>query len=153
MSELAELVCSHCKYKSVCGPPSMLDWLKRAKMVRRDVAPEPDLLAELFRSAAARFTCPECGTQGLLVRPVAEENDEDWGMARTCEVCGQPVARERLEVFPDAKLCVSCQAQADRGEFAATSDYCPRCGNLMTVRQSRGPGITRYVLACSKCRS
>jgi DNA-directed RNA polymerase subunit M/transcription elongation factor TFIIS len=153
MSDLAELACPRCAFASVCGPSSMLDWLRQVKMVRRDVQPEPELLGELFRSAAAKFTCPECGMLGLVVRPAPEENDEEWGMARACEDCGRPVARQRLEVFPDAKLCVECQARSDRGETTGAKEYCPRCGNLMVVRKTRGPGVTRYVLACPKCRS
>lgn len=152
MSDLAELACPRCRHVSVCGPASMIDWLRRVKMVRRGAEPEPDLLGELFRSAAAKFTCPECGTLGLVVRAVAEENDEEWGMARACEACGRPIARERLEVFPDSTLCVECQSRADRGEMTGAKEYCPRCGNLMVVRQVRGSGVTRYVTACPKCR-
>ena len=28
-----------------------------------------------------------------------------------CEKCGQPIAPERLEALPQARLCVSCKAQ------------------------------------------
>jgi ssDNA-binding Zn-finger/Zn-ribbon topoisomerase 1 len=130
----------------------MLDWLRQAKMLRRDVQPEPELLGELLRAAVPKLACPRCGATRLAIRPIAEENDEDWGMARVCEECGRPIARERLEVFPDARLCVTCQATADRGGLAGPQEYCPRCGNLMTVRQTRAAGITRYTLACPKCR-
>lgn len=130
----------------------MLDWLRRANMVRRDVEPKLDLLGELFRISVAKYTCPKCGAADLEVTPVPEENDEDWGMARACEVCGRGIARERLEVFPSTKLCVECQSRADRGELTGAAEYCPRCGNLMVVRQTRSTGITRYVTACPKCR-
>ena len=147
----AELACRSCGYTSVCGPGAMLDWLRKAKMVRRGVEPEPDLLAELLRAAAPKLHCPQCGAAGLVVRPVAVENDEEWGMARACDACGRPIARDRLEVVPDATMCVDCQARADRGESATVAEYCPRCGNLMVVRQSRTAGVTRYVQACPKC--
>jgi DNA-directed RNA polymerase subunit M/transcription elongation factor TFIIS len=130
----------------------MLDWLRQIKMVRHGAEPELDLLVELFRAALPKFTCPRCGATGLVVRPVAEENDEDWGMARACEECGRPIANERLEIFPDARLCVTCQASADQGGSTGPGEYCPRCGNLMAVRQTRTAGITRYMLACPKCR-
>ena len=121
-------------------------------MVRHDVEPEPDLLGELFRVSAGKYACPKCGAVDLEVNSVPEENDEDWGMTRACEVCGRGIARERLEVFPSTKLCVECQTRADRGELTGAAEYCPRCGNLMVVGQSRAAGITRYVTACPKCR-
>jgi len=31
-----------------------------------------------------------------------------------CERCGQPIPLERLEVRPDATLCVQCQAEVER---------------------------------------
>jgi predicted RNA-binding Zn-ribbon protein involved in translation (DUF1610 family) len=55
-------------------------------------------------------------------------------------------------VFPNADLCVACQAKSDRGEASDAPEYCPRCGNLMTLRQVRR-GLTRYVMACPSCRS
>ncbi len=153
MIDRAELACPRCGWTFVCGPGAMLDWLRRVKMARRGVEPEPDLIGELFRAAAGKFTCPQCDTLGLVVRPVPEENDEDWGMARACQSCGRPIARERLEVFPQTTVCVACQGRADRGETQEPAEYCPRCGNVMTLRHSRASGITRYVLACPKCRS
>jgi len=149
---LTELACPGCRYTNVCSPLAMLEWLRRAKMVRRDVQPDVELIEELFRAAARKFTCPECGTTGLIVRAAAREDDEDWGMARACDECGRPIARERLEIFPDTRLCVACEGSEDRGELTGPAEYCPRCGNLMTVRPTRTAGITRYKLACSKCR-
>jgi DNA-directed RNA polymerase subunit M/transcription elongation factor TFIIS len=130
----------------------MLAWLRTAGMVRRDAAPEPDLLPELFRSAAPRFACPQCNAVGLSVGQPVEEDDEDWGMARKCESCHRPIARERLEVFPDTRLCVECQSATDRGDEPSDVEYCPRCGSIMTLRQSRR-GLTRYVMSCPACRS
>ncbi len=130
----------------------MLDWLRGVQMARRDAAPEPELLGELFRVAAPRFACPQCGAVGLSTTDAQDEDDEDWGMARKCEGCGRPIARERLEVFPDTRLCVLCQAKNDRGEAAGPDEYCPRCGSVMTLSQSRR-GVTRYVMTCPNCRA
>jgi DNA-directed RNA polymerase subunit M/transcription elongation factor TFIIS len=47
---------------------------------------------------------------------------------------------------------VGCQNGDEQGRDSDAPQYCPKCGNLMTVRQSRGAGIARYVLACTKCR-
>jgi ssDNA-binding Zn-finger/Zn-ribbon topoisomerase 1 len=130
----------------------MLDWLRKLKMVRRDAAPEPELLPELFRAAAGRFVCPQCKGVGLAIGAPDDESDEAWGMARKCDACGHPIASERLEVFPDTRLCVECQAASDRGDAPADNEYCPRCGSVMTIRQSRR-GLTRYVMSCPHCRS
>ena len=152
MNRLNELNCPKCNWRVQCSPASALDWLRQAKMVRRDTAPEPDLLGELLRAAGPRLCCPKCGGLGLDVRPADGENDEDWGMARTCQACGKPIARERLEVFPDVQLCIACQSSDDRGEPTGPAEYCPRCGNVMQLTRSRSPGVTRYVLTCPKCR-
>jgi predicted RNA-binding Zn-ribbon protein involved in translation (DUF1610 family) len=109
------------------------------------------LIGELFRSAAGRFTCPGCQTVGLTTRPLVDESDE-WGMPRACESCGQPIARQRLEVFPQTRLCVACQALADRGQRDAPEDYCPRCGNVMILRPRLNQGLARYAMTCPKCR-
>ena len=130
----------------------MLEWLRGVKMARRDAAPDPDLLPELFCAACVRFACPRCKAVGLSVCDPEVEDDEAWGMARTCESCGRPIARERLEVFPDTRSCVDCQARTDRGESAEPAEYCPRCGSVMTLGQ-RHRGVTRYVMICPNCRS
>jgi hypothetical protein len=130
----------------------MIDWLRRAGMLRPRIEPEMELIGELFRVAAPRFACPDCGAMGLFVRAPREEDDEEWGMARQCEICKRPIARERLEALPDTRLCIDCQARSDRGKDSAAAEYCPRCGTPMVVRPTRGAGITRYQLTCPACR-
>jgi len=127
----------------------MLDWLRKANMLRRDVGPDAELLGELFRAAVARSNCPACGESSLVVRAVSESN-EDWGMARACAECGRPIARERLELLPTATLCAACQGAADRGESGA-AEYCPKCGAVMVLKP-RGGGVTRYHMTCPQCR-
>lgn len=130
----------------------MIEWLREAQMTRRGTAPEAELLGELFRAGAGRFACPQCGAVGLAVEDAAVEDDEAWGMARKCDDCGKPIARERLEVFPDTRRCVSCQGRSDRGEATGPDEYCPKCGSVMSMRQSRR-GVTRYVMSCPNCRT
>jgi len=36
------------------------------------------------------------------------------GLYGICERCGQPIAPERLEVKPDATLCLSCQIEVEK---------------------------------------
>jgi DNA-directed RNA polymerase subunit M/transcription elongation factor TFIIS len=155
MPDIADLSCSDCPYTTVCGPVAMLDWLRRVRMVRNDVAPEPELLGELFRSAADKFHCPRCGTHGMIVGSVHqedEENDEAWGMARRCDDCGEAISSERLQALPESRRCAACQARDERGEASGPQEYCPKCGSIMVVRQTRGAGLTRYQLICPSCR-
>ncbi len=149
MVEQQQLTCPQCRRSWLCGPEAMLDWLRRVKKARRDTAAEPELIAELFRVNAGNFSCPECGARGLVASP-ASEDDADWPMARSCQECGRPIGRERVESLPDVRLCVDCQARADRG-VSDTDEYCPNCGSKMVLRQTR-TGIARYVLACPQCR-
>ncbi len=100
MRETVELACTHCSYTVLCGPGAMIDWLRRARMTRKGIEPEAELLGELFRSAAVKFACPECGKIGMTVRASDEGDDEAWGMARRCESCQQPIDRERLDALP-----------------------------------------------------
>jgi predicted RNA-binding Zn-ribbon protein involved in translation (DUF1610 family) len=152
--EWMELACPHCRWRSQCGVPQMLEHLRRADMVRRDAAPDVELLPELVRGAAPRMSCPKCQQVGLTATPVddCEDDDEAWGQARSCAGCGQPIPPERLEIFPNTDLCVSCQGKSDQGESFDKVEYCPRCGSVMTLRQQRR-GVTRYVMTCSQCRS
>lgn len=155
MPQRVELACPACSWTTVCGPAAALQWLGRARMTRRDADVDPELIGELLRAAAEKLACPQCSHSPLAARPVAEEDaddDEAWGMARTCAECGKPIARERLEAFPEARLCVACQSHDERGEATGPAEYCPRCGNVMTLRQTRSAGITRYVQACPQCR-
>jgi DnaK suppressor protein len=36
------------------------------------------------------------------------------GIYGTCESCGQPIARERLEAVPHARLCLKCKTEDER---------------------------------------
>jgi hypothetical protein len=129
----------------------MIDWLRRARMVRKGIEPDAELLGELFRSAAGKFACPECGEIGMTVRAPDDGDDESWGMARRCEGCGQPIDRERLEALPDTRLCTACQAGDEQGAAGGPAEYCERCGNIMVTRPTRGAGVTRYVTVCPIC--
>jgi predicted RNA-binding Zn-ribbon protein involved in translation (DUF1610 family) len=130
----------------------MEEWLRRHRLVKSTSDMDHELLAEVFRASAAKFHCPHCGRDGLTASPSRELSDSEWGQAQVCENCGAPIPRERLEVFPAATLCVGCQARDDRGEPTGQAEYCPRCGAIMTLVQSRAAGITRYVMVCPTCR-
>jgi len=36
-----------------------------------------------------------------------------------CETCGNPIARARLEVMPQARLCISCKEKEERSQRGA----------------------------------
>jgi DnaK suppressor protein len=38
----------------------------------------------------------------------------DQGDYGTCEVCGQPIGKARLQAFPRATMCVSCKQRRER---------------------------------------
>jgi RNA polymerase-binding transcription factor DksA len=40
----------------------------------------------------------------------------DYG---SCETCGNPIARARLEVMPQARLCISCKEKEERAQRGA----------------------------------
>lgn len=145
-----ELSCPSCSRVERCDESQMLARLQQAGALRRMREPEPDLVLELFRGSVDRFACAECGRVGLAVAEASDDWDE-WSDARSCESCGRPISRERLEVFSDAKLCAACQQNDETGPVDDV-EYCPRCGGVMTTRLvSRG--TSRYVMACPSCRA
>ncbi|MBI3970283.1 MAG: TraR/DksA C4-type zinc finger protein [Chloroflexi bacterium] len=38
----------------------------------------------------------------------------EHGTYGTCESCGRPIAKERLDALPEATLCIDCKAQDER---------------------------------------
>jgi len=133
----------------------MLARLQHVGVLRRSKEPDLDLLAELFAAHAKRLACAACGHIGLSTRGCdADDWDDDdwddWGAGRACEVCGQPILSERLQVFPAASRCAACQQQEEAGGNVEL-EYCPRCGEVMTIR-ARASGASRYVMSCPKCK-
>ena len=116
-------------------------------MLKRARDPEPELLLELLTSAVERLGCRNCKHVGLSLQAVDEQ---DWPTRSNCQSCGQPISPERLEVLPETTSCASCaRAPAQQNEAV---EYCSKCGAVMSLRPSRGGGLTRYELACPQCR-
>jgi hypothetical protein len=147
-----ELFCRSCKARTPFGLIEMDRMLRGLRLPRPDAQPDPDIVVELIKVAQPRLTCPYCGHQGLSLESTAGDSDENWGMARTCESCGKAIPAERIEVFPDTKLCMRCQSGEERGQSRDAPEYCPHCGTPMQLRQSTRPGITRYEMNCPSCR-
>jgi RNA polymerase-binding transcription factor DksA len=156
----ATLVCPRCDWCRHCLAADLLQRLQKLGVCRRANEPPVELLTELLPTYADRLLCDQCGQAGLTVQQngtdTLSRNDldqEDWQQAIVCEVCHQPISSERIEVFPQAKRCVSCQDQADRGTEPIEPDFCPKCGALVELRVSRGSGLTRYKQFCTAgCR-
>jgi DnaK suppressor protein len=52
--------------------------------------------------------------EGRLARVQAALRSIDKGRYGTCERCGKEIPTERLEVRPDATLCVTCQVEVEK---------------------------------------
>ena len=147
------LVCPQCAAGAVCGPQEMLLRLRSLGMLRREKEPDWDLVVELFRSAAGRLPCAECGQVGLRISPAEDDgDDEGWGGGRRCESCGQTIPEERVRMLPNVTLCVSCQQLRERGIAAQPVDYCPKCGAVRHLRLRSGDGLAGYRVYCPECR-
>lgn len=147
-----EARCSKCQASYAPDLVQRLWWLRAIGKLRQEARPDVTLVDELFRTAGSQFSCPGCGAIGLSIQLI-EDDDEDaaWGMPRRCDDCGTAIPRERLELFPQSRLCVACQSRDERGEISQSVDYCPHCGSAMTLAPSRTTGITRYRLTCRAC--
>jgi DNA-directed RNA polymerase subunit M/transcription elongation factor TFIIS len=143
-----DLACPKCGWAEEAEARQIERRLRDAGLLKRNPHPSRDELRELLLGVAVRLNCPECNHAGLTVHK-SPEPEGDWQAAPCCQQCGQPIDPERLEVFPDTRTCVACQRCSDRGAPSDQPEYCPRCGSLMEVRQTRGAGITRYALVCS----
>lgn len=120
--------------------------LGRLKRVERT---ETSLLLEIARLAAGEIYCPDCGAAGMELRTGAPQRDDFGG--KRCEVCQKSIDPERLEVFPDSKLCTACQRGDERGLDSAEPEYCPACGTPLQPVKST-VGVTRYRMMCPQCR-
>lgn len=142
-----QLKCRHCGWLQLCGASDVAVRLRSWGMLRSNSEASVAEMHELLRAAAVRQTCPQCSHKGLWVDK-SDDDQQEWPTARRCEVCGKLIDPERLEVFPDAVRCTSCERRDEQGLTPVEHEYCPRCGSLMVLKQTRS-GITRYELVCS----
>ncbi len=144
--------CPSCGQGQICSEFQLADLLRAQGMLRREAEPDATTLIELLDAALPKMTCPQCQKEGLEVDAEFDESGgkfEEWGpQATDCEQCGQRIPPERLELYPQATRCAQCEAAPrERTE----DDFCPRCGNILTMRTS-GSGLTRYRSYCSECK-
>ena len=124
------------------GPPQMVEHLRSVGVFKRQKEPDLQLVRELYAQQIPLIPCSVCGQASCDPQSPDELDDEEWGGDRKCEGCRQAIPAERLEVFPDTRLCMQCQQSADRGEDTEEIEYCPRCGGIMELRLRGGAGIT-----------
>ncbi len=143
-----ELTCRRCGAQQRCGPNQMMQRLVEIGMMKRSGDPDLELLHELFRSATDRLPCLSCGALGLLLGEVSDE--DEWDDHALCDVCRKPIPVERLEVFPDATRCATCQTSSEQGTDQER-EFCDHCGSVMTVRLRRTAGSAAYEMKCPSC--
>ncbi len=144
-----QLVCSKCAERTTQGPVQMLSLLRSMGMLKRESEANDQIVWELMRAAAHRIACPSCGHTGVTLERVAEEHlTGDWLESRACEICGQVIPSERLELYPDCQRCAACQDKGQTDEDRI--EYCPRCGDIMDLKPRSG-GIARYAMKCRSC--
>ena len=144
-----ELTCAACGAKQRCGPTQMMQRLSEIGMMKRSSDPDLQLLQELFRSAAGRLICHACHAVGLTVTQVCD--DDEWDDVRQCDGCRKPIPAERLEVFPDATRCATCQESSEDGSDAER-EFCEHCGSVMSLNVRRSAGPVAYDMKCPNCR-
>ncbi len=150
--QLITLRCAHCNEKSITDRADLSRRLRDIGLLKRETDPAWPFLVALLEEAAAKLVCDDCGRPGQIAS-VLDIDGDDWGEGRKCAGCSQPIPPERLELFPEAKFCATCQARDERGEAPGEEiEYCPHCGDIMQVGRARGAGIARYELRCRSCR-
>lgn len=148
------LQCSGCENVEFADADQLLARLRKMGMMRRDAEPSNDLIKEMVERMCDGFKCATCDNVGLTTSDEDPFDDEEWGQARKCERCKATIPAERIEVFPDTRLCTSCKAKVDAGEETdeIEPDYCPKCGDIRQLKARGGSGIAGYKMYCPTCR-
>ena len=149
------LICKSCDKVERCNTLRILERLREQHMLRRNVAPDEDLIRALLAQAVDSMACVSCGQFGLSLSDSDPMDELDWGNekkpSKKCEGCRQPIPAERLEIFPDTVLCMECQSGIERGEpLGDEVEYCERCGDIMVLKQSTSRGYRMVCRACGK---
>ena len=57
-----------------------------------------------------------------IQRALEKLREDDYG---TCDACGRPIAKRRLEAQPFAVLCISCKEKKERTGYAGATTVAP----------------------------
>ena len=145
----ATLRCPACGWRTTAGAAEIVRRLRGLGLFRRAPDPPDDLVEELLGANLGRLSCDACGAAGLVLGDPEEDDGGGWEQVIACEVCGEPIPPERLEVVPGTRRCTRCQGEADAGVDHAEPEFCPRCGALVELRVSHSGGVTRYKRFCT----
>ena len=127
----------------------MLTALQARGMLCRETKPTPDMVRELLLSIANQISCNSCGAIGVAVD---DHCADEWTDEVRCGGCEAVISPERLEVFPNAKFCPTCQSKQESGEDAGPDvEYCLHCGGIMKLTKRDGAGLSGYQLVCRDC--
>ena len=149
VSPSVRVSCSRCGTSRVAPLPAIL---RELGMLRRNREIDVEMMWQLLQGAQTRLTCDQCSSVGLRCEQVADDEEKwDWPSVPECRICRGPIPPERLELFPDAKHCATCQQTLERKAESSDREFCPRCGTVLAVRASRSAGISRYEMSCSSC--
>jgi predicted RNA-binding Zn-ribbon protein involved in translation (DUF1610 family) len=154
---LLSLRCRTCGERLELSREELKAKLRELNFLRRDAEPSDELLREIAQSllASGRLApCPACNHTTWNEAPPDLNNDDDaaWlGDVRACTQCSATIPRERLEIFPNSKLCAACQKKLDSGAVSNDAEYCPHCGDHLQLRAARSAGAT-YRMHCPSCR-
>lgn len=151
MSRLVER-CAQCSDERTLSLEGLAQQLRALGMLKRTEDWNESLGLALAAAARDRLQCKNCGASGVIVEPAADE--DEWDLpAKPCAACGSLIPGERVALYPDTTLCARCQESVERGRTPdGHDDFCPRCGERMTVRLKRGSGVARYEQVCPACR-
>jgi len=155
-----EIRCPHCNTLDLWGLECALRALVKSGRYRTRADFDPDMIRELFIIHADKIDCLDCGQKGLSARIAPNDNccgthcslPWTWADEVCCKHCGKIIPPERLAAVPGTMLCVQCQSALERGDPGDTVEYCPRCGEIMTLKSVLTGGITRYEPTCPNCR-
>ena len=149
-SALVSLACPACEFRETRTFADVVECLRQNGRLRREAKPIWDFGVPLWNLETAASLCPECGESTLVLEPFVNQGDWDDGVVR-CEACRQVISEERLEIFPETKVCSTCKSASEHSAPEVSDEgFCPNCGNyLETILSSTH--LARYRQRCQKC--
>lgn len=145
--------CPHCGRRSVAGASDRLRLLQSAGHLKRMKDPASPLIPELLKTFLPTIACSQCNKVGLRIVAHKEDFDDTWfGVQPKCESCKSEISKERLEIFPNAKLCVKCQGKTESNpaDSNQTEDSCPKCGQWLVTSRRRS-SVQAFAVHCPGC--
>ena len=149
-STLVSLECSACEFRETRVFADVFKCLRQNSRLRREAKPSWDFVVQLWNLEPSASLCAECGESTLVLQPFINQGGWDDEVVR-CEGCRQVIAQERLEIFPETRVCYKCQSALEQPTSQISDQgFCPSCENyLETILASSH--LARYRQRCQKC--